>query len=148
MIDEPRLIEGGFAIDDRGSVSFINDFSFEGIKRYYQVENFSTNVIRAIHAHKEENKYVLVPKGTVKVVLIKMNEDNTLNLEEVKTFVLSSKKPNILFIPKMWGNGFRTLEEGTIVQFYSTSTLEESKGDDYRFDWDICGKNVWETKNR
>ncbi|MFW9896171.1 MAG: NAD-dependent epimerase/dehydratase family protein, partial [Candidatus Thorarchaeota archaeon] len=57
---ELQLIKGGIAIDDRGSVSFANDFNFYGIKRFYQVQNFKTSTIRAFHGHSKEAKYVYV----------------------------------------------------------------------------------------
>ena len=33
----PRLYSGGISVDDRGSLSFVNDFDFAGIKRFYLV---------------------------------------------------------------------------------------------------------------
>ena len=36
---DPKVISGGVAIDDRGSVTFVNDFDFLGVKRFYQVQN-------------------------------------------------------------------------------------------------------------
>ena len=66
----------------------------------------------------------------------------------VQRFVLSDKKPAILFIPPGYANGFRPLEPSTCIQFYSTSTLEETKGDDYRFPPDYWGTAVWEVENR
>jgi len=41
-----------------------------------------------------------------------------------------------------------TLEEGTILLFFSTSTLAESKEDDIRCSWDSFGKEVWEIEYR
>ena len=38
---EVNLINGGVAVDDRGSVRFVNDFDFEGVKRFYQVQNYA-----------------------------------------------------------------------------------------------------------
>ena len=63
-----------------------------------------------------------------------------------KTFILSSKLPKVLYIPPDHCNGFMNLEENTIVQFFSTSTLEESLGDDKRFDYDTW--NIWEEDYR
>ena len=34
---DPKVISGGVAIDDRGSVTFVNDFDFLGVKIFYQV---------------------------------------------------------------------------------------------------------------
>ena len=39
---EPTLILGGFAVDDRGQLSFVNGFGFEAVRRFYMVENFTT----------------------------------------------------------------------------------------------------------
>ena len=57
-----------------------------------------------------------------------------------ETFVISAKSPKILYIPPNYANGFMNLEDNTIIQFFSTSTLDESLGDDIRFEynkWDI-----------
>ena len=58
--EPPILIKGGLAVDDRGQLTFANVFSFAGIQRFYMVENFSTEVIRAFHGHLRENKFVFV----------------------------------------------------------------------------------------
>jgi len=50
------LIPGGIAVDDRGTLTFANDFNFYGVKRFYQVQNFSTSTIRAFHGHLNEAK--------------------------------------------------------------------------------------------
>ena len=52
--------QGGLFSDDRGHLRFVNDFNFEGVKRFYQVENHSKNFIRAWHGHEKEGKYVYV----------------------------------------------------------------------------------------
>jgi len=151
---EPKIFECGKFIDDRGSLTFSNCFPeniYSNIKRFYQVENFSTDIIRAFHGHKYEAKYVYVPVGTLFIILIKMIEsENNMILDKtsMKKYILSSKSPSILYIPPEYANGFRSLEQNTITIFYSTATTEESKVDDYRFDYDIFGKEIWEVKNR
>ena len=44
---EPKIIEGGSAADDRGTLAFANAFDFVGVKRFYKIVNFSTDTIRA-----------------------------------------------------------------------------------------------------
>ncbi len=144
---EPKIIEAGIACDDRGSLTFANDFDFKGVKRFYQVWNNDKSVIRAFHGHLKEGKYVYVPKGSIKLIILKM-EGKELLKDTKKEFILSSKKPSIVYIPPGYANGFKPLEDDTLVIFFSTSTLEESKGDDYRFDYDIIGKDIWEIENR
>jgi dTDP-4-dehydrorhamnose 3,5-epimerase len=131
---EIKTLNGGISVDDRGSVRFVNDFNFEGVKRFYQVENHRSGFIRAWHGHKKEGKYVYVVNGTALIGVVNMET------EEIKKFILSDKSPKILWIPPGHFNGFKSLEENTKIIFFSTSTLEESLGDDIREDhskWDI-----------
>jgi dTDP-4-dehydrorhamnose 3,5-epimerase len=122
-----EILNGGSFTDDRGTLRFVNDFDFKGVKRFYQVENHERGFIRAWHGHKEEGKYVYVPKGSAWIGVINM-EDTT----KQEKIVLSDKSPKILYIPPGYYNGFQTLEEGTILLFFSTSTIEETHGDDFR----------------
>ncbi len=61
-----KLIPGNVFADDRGFLRFINDFNFENVKRFYQVENHRQGFIRAWHGHKKEAKYVYVSKGSAR----------------------------------------------------------------------------------
>lgn len=144
-----RLIPGGITVDDRGTLTFANDFNFYGVKRFYQVKNFSTSTIRAFHGHLEEAKYVFVAKGSAIFAAVKLeNIGSPSKNQNVNRFILSDKKPQILFIPPKYAHGFRPLENDTRIVFFSTSSLEESKADDYRFPSDYWGKEIWEVENR
>jgi len=146
---KPKLIEGGIAIDDRGQLIFVNDFNFDVVKRFYVVENFSTNIIRAFHGHLKEAKYALVVSGSAMVAIVQMDDCCKPNKKnKVNRFILSVRKPSILYIPSGYANGLKSLEENTKIIFFSTSTLEESKNDDYRFPYDYWGENVWRIENR
>lgn len=120
------IIEGGLSVDDRGTVSFVNDFDFKGVKRFYLVSNHSKGFIRAWHGHRKEAKYVLVVKGSV-LFKIRSMEDGG-----VESVVLSDKSPRVLYIPPGNYNGFKTLTDDAQIMFFSTATLEESLGDDTR----------------
>lgn len=158
-MSEVQLISGGLAVDDRGSLRFVNDFDpFEyGVRRFYQVENNEACTVRAWHGHKKEGKFVYVVKGSAIIAAAKIVTDKpegpisefqfNEQAKSLKTFTLSAAKPQILFIPPGFYNGFRTLEKGTILQFFSTSTLEESKGDDIRLPADYFGP-VWDVVPR
>ena len=139
-MDAVRLIEGGLVVDDRGSVSFVNGFDLSGVRRFYTVTNHRQGFVRAWHAHRNEAKYVHVAHGSAVVAAVRIDnwERPSKNLP-VERFVLSAEKPAILCIPKGYANGFMTLTDDAILVFFSTATLEESRGDDVRFDarcWD------------
>ena len=129
-----KILNGGISVDDRGSVRFVNDFNFENVKRFYQVENHRRGFIRAWHGHKKEGKYVFVVSGSALIGVVNMEN------EEITKYVLSDKTPKILWIPPGNFNGFKSLEENTKIMFFSTSSIEDSLGDDIREEynkWDI-----------
>lgn len=143
----PVLIKGDLAVDDRGTVSFVNDFKFNSVKRFYLVENHRRGFIRAWHAHKYESKYVIVIKGSALIGAVRIDDwSNPSKEENVFRFTLSEKKPSVLFIPCGYANGFMSLTDDTKIMFLSTSDLSESLDDDYRFDsryW-----NIWNIEER
>ena len=144
-----NIIDGDISIDDRGKLSFVNGFNFLNVKRFYQVENFNLNVVRAFHGHMREEKYVYVSSGSIILCLAKLSADKTLNKKDKpERIVLSATKPKIVHIPSGYANGFKVLEENTKIIFFSTTTLEESSGDDYRFPYDYFGKSIWNIDNR
>ena len=113
-MSEPRLIKGGLAVDDRGQVSFVNDFDFSGVKRFYAVENHQRGFIRAWHAHKKEAKYVMVASGSALVGAVAIDDwDNPAKDAQVHRHVLSARSPSVLYIPAGYANGFMSLSEDT-----------------------------------
>lgn len=140
MNKETKIYQGGISVDDRGSVRFVNEFQFQNVKRFYQVENHKSGFIRAWHGHRLEGKYVYVLQGSILLGTVDMIS------EKINKYILTDKNPKILWIPPGFYNGFKTLEESTKVMFFSTSTLEESLNDDIRFDFDKW--NIWEENYR
>jgi dTDP-4-dehydrorhamnose 3,5-epimerase-like enzyme len=147
--EEPVLIPGGLSIDDRGRLTFANALSFDRIRRFYMVENFSTETVRAFHGHFKEDKFVFVVSGSAIVAAVHLDDRQRPNaLTKPRRFVLSSQQPNVLHIPAGYANGFRSLEAGTKIAFFSTATLEEAREDDYRFPHDYWGADVWNVEFR
>ena len=135
-----KVLNGGISVDDRGSVKFVNEFDFTNVKRFYQIENHRNGFIRAWHGHKKEGKYVYVSSGSALIGVVNMET------EEISKFILSDKTPKILWIPPGNYNGFKSLEENTKIIFFSTTSLEESLGDDIREEHDKW--NIWEENYR
>ncbi len=137
----PVLIAGGLAADDRGELTFVNDFHFDGVKRFYTVSNHRQGFVRAWHGHRREAKYVMAVAGAAVVGAVAVDDwTNPSAGRHVDRFVLSAHKPAVLYIPPGYANGFMSLTQDLKLMFFSTSTLEESKSDDIRFDsrlWDI-----------
>ena len=147
MISEFSQVPGGKAFDDRGSLTFINDLDLSQFKRFYIVENHTRGFIRAWHGHKKEAKAVVVVSGAALVAAVKVdNWDSPSKNLQIERVVLSAEKPGALLIPAGYANGFMTLTESAKVMFFSTSSLEESAGDDFRFDARLW--NPWNIEER
>ena len=152
----PTVVKGARAIDDRGTISFVNQFDFDGVKRSYIVRNHNSGFIRAFHGHHNEGKFVQVVQGTALFKIFKIGEyEKWDDGKEIRLFnrsfitkVLSEDDPSVFWIPPGFYNGFKTLTDDAIIQFFSTSTLEESSSDDVRLPWDRFGKEIWEEKHR
>lgn len=141
MKDGPYILDGGLAVDDRGEIAFVNGFQFESVKRFYIVSNHKAGFVRAWHAHKREAKYVIPVAGAALVGAVKIDnwEKPSIDLQ-VGRYVISSKKPQMLYIPPGYANGFMSLTSDLKLMFFSNATLEESAKDDIRYDaryWDI-----------
>ena len=138
--ETPFLSEGGLGVDDRGEVAFVNDFDFAGVKRFYMVSNHRSGFVRAWHAHRREAKYVMVVQGAAIVAAVLIDDWERPSKEaQIHRYVLSSSKPAVLYIPAGYANGFMSLTPDAKLMFFSTSSMEETRGDDIRYDahyWD------------
>lgn len=147
MSELVRFEGGGLAVDDRGSLKFINGFDLATFKRFYVVENHNAGFVRAWHGHKHEAKAVVCLKGAAIVAGVKI--DNWAEPSKdllVERFVLSETKFGALHIPAGYANGFKTLSSDTVLMFLSSSTLEESASDDIRFEASYW--NPWSIEER
>lgn len=139
----PHLLKGDVFVDKIGSVSFVNDFDFPKIKRFYVIGIQREETVRAWHGHKREAKYVFAVSGNALVGAVYVDDwKNPSKKTKVHRFLLSFKTPAILYIPKGYANGFKSLTNNTKLIFFSTSSLDQSKKDDVRFEskyWDIWG---------
>lgn len=140
-MEAPRLLQGDIAVDDRGEVGFVNEFRFEGVKRFYMVANHRQGFVRAWHAHRREAKYVMAVQGSAVVGAVQIDDwQQPSKSARVWRYVLSARTPSVLYIPPGFANGFMSLTEDAKLMFFSTSTIDESREDDVRFDaryWDI-----------
>jgi dTDP-4-dehydrorhamnose 3,5-epimerase len=132
---------GGLSADDRGEVGFVNDFNFAGVKRFYTVRNHRAGFVRAWHAHRHEAKYVTVVSGAALVGAVQIDDwSHPSPSQPVARHVLSAVQPKVLYIPAGYANGFMSLTDDAKLMFFSTSTLDDSRNDDIRYDarfWDI-----------
>lgn len=145
MIEEEiKIFDGDRFIDDRGIISFVNGFKMNNIKRFYVIKHSDVKTIRAWQGHKMESKYFCCIKGAFRVAVIKT--DNWKNPDKdtrINFYDILSSSPQILCVYKNSINGFRALENNSILLVFSDKSLKESQKDDHR--WEIEYFNNWRT---
>ena len=137
---EPDLIKGSMFVDDRGSISFVNDFDLAEMRRFYVVSNHEAGFIRAWHCHVEESKYVMALSGTAILALVYVEDPENPPIDpEIYRYILTASAPTVVWVPPGYAHGAKTLSPDTKLIFFSDASLAESQKDDFRFDafqWD------------
>ncbi|HIC31327.1 MAG TPA: hypothetical protein EYO76_05365 [Flavobacteriaceae bacterium] len=135
MVLEPKLIEGGTFQDHRGSLQFVNPFNMKDVKRMYFTTHPDTSTIRAWQGHKIESRWFYCVKGSFNVKLVKIdNWDNPSDNCKIHHFTLEEDKPQVLFIPQGYANGFKANTEQSKLMIMSNYALNEIEDDHYRFE--------------
>lgn len=132
------LIQGNIHKDHRGTVRFVNKFTFEGIKRVYTITHPDTSIIRAWQGHKLETKYFYVACGAFRISWVKIDDweqpskDLPVHHKELK-----DSESEIMVINPGHATAIQALTPGSTLIVFSDLTLEESQSDDYRFPSDF-----------
>ena len=93
------------SVDQRGKVTYINDFDMTEVKRSYVVSNTLLKTVRAWHGHISEKKWITVQKGEFLVCIVKIDSfDNPDENAEVTEYVLNAEN-SVLFVPGGYANG-------------------------------------------
>lgn len=68
------VIKGDIFNDSRGSVSFVNDFNFSDIERFYIIENTIEQPVRGWHGHKLDCKNFYCVTGSFQIAFVKVDD--------------------------------------------------------------------------
>jgi dTDP-4-dehydrorhamnose 3,5-epimerase len=139
MVDVDKVILGGQYMDERGTISFVNDFDMTVIKRFYILQHPDINIVRAWQGHKIENKWFYCVSGSflLNVVNIDNWEHPSPDLAVI-SYHLKSDSPSVYCVTAGHVTGIKALEPNASLMVFSDLTINESKDDDIRFD-----KNKW-----
>jgi dTDP-4-dehydrorhamnose 3,5-epimerase-like enzyme len=138
---KPKIIEGSIFSDSRGSVSFVNDFKFTDIARFYVITNSEENPMRAWQGHKLDSKNFYCVQGSFRVSFVKIDnwEQPSKDLE-VESVILKSSESKVLHIPFGFANAVESLEKDSKLISFSTLPLDQVPNDDVRFE-----PNYWKS---
>jgi len=131
---KPKIIQGGNFADHRGSISFVNDFSFSDIERFYIISNSNENPVRAWQGHKLDAKNFYCLTGSFKIHFIKIdNWENPSKDLKIETVLVSESDSKIVHIPAGYANAVESLEENSKLISFSTLPLSKVSEDDVRY---------------
>ena len=143
MSKSDNLIIGNNFCDQRGLLLYFNEFDLTPIKRFYIIEHFVVDVIRAWQGHKLETKWFHVMEGEFIIRIFKPDDWlNPSNVQKIETFLIKKNEMVILKIPRGYINGFKAALPNSKLLVFSDATVSESNADNYRFDKSLL--NTWE----
>jgi dTDP-4-dehydrorhamnose 3,5-epimerase-like enzyme len=154
MYEDPKIISAATAVDDRGSLTFCNDFGLAGVNRFYAVSNHRVGFVRAWHGHRNHATYLWPMSGVWHAAAMQIAEpgdDNEPYQGPVTQWTLTQE--TILHIPGGWFHGHKNLTDG-VLGVFSTASFEQVKEDDQRIDWnhkrplDGDFRDVWDERQR
>lgn len=151
----PTLFKGNLFLDDRGILGINNDLNLAKVKRFYTIQNYKPNFIRAWHGHFKEEKYFMAVSGVAQVLAIPIRKNKITGAEfenganwKLYKSTLSSAVPNVFYIPGGYANGIMTLTPETKILVFSTTDLGDSQNDDFRIELDEFTRNLFEVEER
>ena len=137
-LSKPQKFSGKSHIDGRGVLSFNNQAAISEFKRMYVIENSLHEPMRGWHGHQFEAKGFICLSGKVRIGAVEV--DNwTMPSESLEVFSdeLTESSMDFIYVPGGYANAILNLEPGSRVLVLSSSTLEDSQADDYRFPADF-----------
>jgi dTDP-4-dehydrorhamnose 3,5-epimerase-like enzyme len=131
---EPKIISGSRYNDERGSLSYNNDFEASHVKRIYYIENKDISFVRGWQGHKIEQRWFSAVTGSFIIRLIKIDnwESPSADLEIVR-FELTSDGLNVLHIPAGYATSIQAVAHDSKLLVMADYLLGELT-DDYRYD--------------
>lgn len=134
-----EVIEGEIFRDERGQISSLNHFHFDGVRRCYIIHHPDISVVRGWHGHQHERKWFYCTKGCFTLALVKVDnwEQPSPDLK-AEVFTLDEAHSRLVCVPAGYANSLRAEEPGSVMTVYSDKTLDEAVLDSWRYD-----KTMW-----
>jgi dTDP-4-dehydrorhamnose 3,5-epimerase len=127
--------------DLRGQVRFNNEASLTEFKRFYIIENSRELPMRGWHGHKFETKGFVCLEGSVRIGGVEILDwSKPEKSTQVFSADLFAGDLDFFYLPSGFANAILSLSPVSRVMVFSSSTLQESQADDYRFPaetWDL-----------
>ena len=136
---EVKIIDGEIFRDERGQISSLNAFRFDGVERFYFIHHPDVSVIRGWHGHQHEKKWFYCVKGAFTIGLVEIDDwDNPSKDLKAQKYHLTESDSRILCVPEGYANCIKASIPGSVLLVFSGKTLPEAYADSWRYD-----KSLW-----
>lgn len=140
LVPSPQYLIGNRHEDERGIITFNNDFDASQIKRIYTIENHSTELIRGWQGHKIEQRWLACIRGSFEVRTIQIDDfENPSRDLPISKFILEDKELTYLHIPAGYTTAIKSLEPKSKLLVLADYAFGEIK-DEYRYTIDYFCK--------
>ena len=130
------LLEGKKHQDERGTITYNNDFDASQFKRIYTIENHSTDFIRGWQGHKVEQRWFACMKGSFEVSVIAVDDfEKPSEKLTIQKYLLQDDTLTYLNIPSGCITAIQAKQEGSKLLVLADYRLGEIN-DEYRFNLD------------
>ena len=133
-----NFIKGGIAMDQRGSIRFVNDFDMSQVKRLYIIKNADIEVVRGWRAHRIEQRWFYVLTGAFTLDLVKIDDwENASSDLLVQRRIIRVDDMQVVHVPVGYGAAFQALEEDSELLVFADYGIENASKDDYTWPIDF-----------
>ena len=120
--------------DNRGVITYNNDFDASPVKRIYIIENADTALVRGWQGHKIERRWFCCVSGSFEIAVVKIDNFEAPNPQSaIHRFVLTDHELTYLAVPAGCMTAIRALDINSKLLVMSDFRLGEIQ-DEYRLD--------------
>jgi dTDP-4-dehydrorhamnose 3,5-epimerase-like enzyme len=130
------LFKGGRFEDQRGVVTFNNEWDISAVKRIYTVENRDTAFVRGWQGHKIERRWFCCMKGRFEIAVVKVDNFEAPNPSlPIDKYILTDQEMSYLSVPPGCMTAIKALDLNSKLLVMSDFRLGEVQ-DEYRLPCD------------
>lgn len=126
------LLEGKKHQDERGIITFNNEFDASQVKRIYTIENLSNDFIRGWQGHKIEQRWFACMKGSFEISVIELDDFEKPSKDlTITKYLLTDEVLTYLHIPSGYITAIQSKKSNSKLLVLADYGLGEIK-DEYR----------------
>lgn len=136
------LIKGERFEDERGCITYNNDFDASAVKRIYIIQNKNTELVRGWQGHRIEQRWFAAIHGAFEISVIQIDDfQNPSKNLTVTKYQLTDKSLTYLHIPGGYVTAVKASKEGSKLLVLADYAMGEIS-DEYRFPLDYFTKEL------